>query len=249
MFPRHVRSRTDGKFIVLFPGSLQWHQGLDIAIEAFARVKTKVPNAEFHVYSGAGGNQEIDLRQLVKRLDLDDSVKFLGGISIDQMGQVIANADLGVVPKRADSFGNEAYSTKIMEFMSQGVPVVVSRTKVDTFYFEEGVVHFFRSGDSEAMAEAMLDVINDKNLRQSLISHGYEYVEHHGWGRKKKEYLDLIDSLSTELFVDVQPALGSASVVELDSERKSSADPFGKEADGSDVAINEPSSLSSLKGR
>jgi phosphoribosylanthranilate isomerase len=30
---------------------------------------------------------------------------------------IVANADLGIVPKRADSFGNEAYSTKIMEFM------------------------------------------------------------------------------------------------------------------------------------
>jgi glycosyltransferase involved in cell wall biosynthesis len=123
------------------------------------------------------------------------------------MEQLIANADLGVVPKRADSFGNEAYSTKIMEFMSQGVPVVISRTKIDTFYFEEGVVHFFPSGDSEAMANAMLDVIHDKELRASLVTRGYEYVERNSWGRKKKEYLDLIDALSTERFDDVEPTL------------------------------------------
>ena len=61
MFSRHTRTRTDGKFIVLFPGSFQWHQGLDIAIEAFAQVKTKVPNAEFHLYCGAGGDQELEI--------------------------------------------------------------------------------------------------------------------------------------------------------------------------------------------
>jgi glycosyltransferase involved in cell wall biosynthesis len=86
------------------------------------------------------------------------------------MAGVIANADLGIVPKRADSFGNEAYSTKIMELMSQGVPVVVSRAKVDAFHFEEEVVHFFRSGDSQAMAEATLDVINNQELRESLVT-------------------------------------------------------------------------------
>ena len=59
-----------------------------------------------------------------------------------------------------------------MEFMSQGVPVVVSRNKVDTFYFEEGVVHFFRSGDSGAMADAMLDVINDTRPCVNLLSRG-----------------------------------------------------------------------------
>ena len=247
MFSRHERTRTDEKFIVLFPGSFQWHQGLDIAIEAFALVKTRVPNAEFHLYCGAGGDLEIDLRQLVRRLDLEDSVKFLGGIPLDQMAQVIANADLGVVPKRADSFGNEAYSTKIMEFMSQGVPVVASRTKIDTFYFEEGVVHFFRSGDSQAMAEAMLDVINDKDLRQSLIARGYEYVERNGWGQKKKEYLDLIDSLSTELFLDVGPAPVSGHATLRDTQRQQSTSPFTK--DSVAVKLNDPSSVSSLKSR
>ena len=54
MFFRRARTRTDEKFIILFPGSLQWHQGVDIAIEAFARVKEKVPNAEFHIYCGSG---------------------------------------------------------------------------------------------------------------------------------------------------------------------------------------------------
>jgi glycosyltransferase involved in cell wall biosynthesis len=247
IFSRHARTRTDGKFIVLFPGSFQWHQGLDIAIEAFARFKAKVPNAEFHLYGGAGGNMELELRQQVRRLDLEDSIKFFDGISLDQMAQVIANADLGVVPKRADSFGNEAYSTKIMEFMSQGVPVVVSRTKVDTFYFSEGVVHFFQSGDSEAMAGAMLDVFNNNDLRQSLIERGYEYVEHHDWGHKKKEYLDLIDSLSTELFTDAQPSLGSPSAFQEVSQGHPAPDPTVEEVGSLAIEINEPSSASVVK--
>jgi glycosyltransferase involved in cell wall biosynthesis/peptidoglycan/xylan/chitin deacetylase (PgdA/CDA1 family) len=209
MFSRHARTRVDGKFVVLFPGSLQWHQGLDIAISAFAEVKKKVPNAEFHIYSGAGGNMKDSLTQLAHSLGLDESVKFFNGVLLDEIASVIANADLGVVPKRADSFGNEAYSTKIMEFMSQGVPVVVSRTKIDSYYFDEKVVRFFPSGDSRAMAEAMLDVISNQDLRSSLIAQGYEYVERHGWNCKKQEYLHLIDSLSTERFEDFQPMVSS----------------------------------------
>jgi glycosyltransferase involved in cell wall biosynthesis len=198
MFWRRARTRTDDRFIVLFPGSLQWHQGLDIAISAFAEVKRLVPNAEFHIYAGSGGDRRASLVLLVQALNLEGSVSFYEGVPLDEVVEVIANADLGVVPKRADSFGNEAYSTKIMEFMSQGVPVVVSRTKIDSFYFEEGIVHFFPSGDSRAMAAAMLDVINNKDLRESLIRRGYEYCVCNGWDRKKKEYLDLIDFLSTE---------------------------------------------------
>ena len=247
MFARRPRRRTDERFIILFPGSLQWHQGLDIAISAFAEVKRKVPNAEFHIYPGAGGDMKAALRQLVQGLDLDDSVKFCSGVPLDEMAEVIANADLGVVPKRADSFGNEAYSTKIMEFMSQGVPVVVSRTKVDTFYFEEGVVHFFHSGDSQAMAEAMLDVINNQDLRESLIARGYEYVERNGWGRKKKKYLDLIDSLSTERFDDVHPTLSAALPFQKNRDPQPCAGPITEQVGSVASALDDPASVSSLK--
>jgi hypothetical protein len=60
----------------------------------------------------------------------------------------------------------------------------------------------------------MLDVVNDKELRESLIARGYEYVARNGWDQKKQEYLELIDSLSTERFDDIQLAPGPASAVQ-----------------------------------
>src|SRR5262249_32533710 len=148
-------TRSDGRIIILFPGSFQWHQGLDIAIRAFARIKKALPHAEFHLYGGGAGMQvQTELTTLVEALGLKDSVRFCGFVPLDGIPQIIANADLGVVPKRATSFGNEAYSTKIMEFMSQGIPVVATRTKVDTFYFDDSTVRFFNSGDDRGLAEA-----------------------------------------------------------------------------------------------
>jgi glycosyltransferase involved in cell wall biosynthesis len=200
LFHRRQRNRNNDRFVILFPGSLQWHQGLDIAIRAFAEFRAQMPNAEFHIYSGGGGDKRDSLGELAQSLGVGNSVRFFEGVSLDQMPQLIANADLGVVPKRADSFGNEAYSTKIMEFMSQGVPVVASRTKIDSFYFGEGEVQFFPSGDSHAMAEAMLKVARDPQLRQSLSAKGYQYAQRNSWDSKKKEYLDLVDALATEQF-------------------------------------------------
>jgi glycosyltransferase involved in cell wall biosynthesis len=196
IFYRRRRDRTDGRFIIMFHGGYQWHQGLDLAIEAFALVKPQLQGAELHFYGGGPKNVTEELEKLSGRLGLTGSVKFCGGVRLDSIPAVIANADLGVVPKRADSFGDEAYSTKIMEFMSQGVPVVLSKTKIDSFYFTEGTVHFFPSGDVQALAGAILDVAKNDELRKRLIARGLEYVERNGWDARKKEYLDIVDAIS-----------------------------------------------------
>jgi glycosyltransferase involved in cell wall biosynthesis len=206
IFYRRPRTRSDEKLIVIFPGSLQWHQGLDIAIKAFAHLKSEIPNSEFHLYSGGGaGNAQAELASLAEGLGLKGSVKFCGSLPLHQIADVIANADLGVVPKRADAFGNEAYSTKIMEFMSQGVPVVVSRTKIDSLYFDDTVVRFFASGDEKSMAEAMLEVIRNRALRDSLVKNGYKYVKQHSWDNRREDYLKLVDTLTTEAVADCAP--------------------------------------------
>jgi glycosyltransferase involved in cell wall biosynthesis len=84
-----------------------------------------------------------------------------------------------------------------MEFMSQGIPVIASRTKIDTFYFDDSTVRFFTSGNDQEMAEAMLDVIRNFPVREKLVANGFAYVERHGWGRQKTQYLDLVNSLTT----------------------------------------------------
>ncbi|MGO8795978.1 MAG: glycosyltransferase [Candidatus Sulfotelmatobacter sp.] len=208
IFYRHARTREDDKFIVLFPGSMQWHQGLDIAIEAFAEVKKKVPRAEFHLYCGGGGDKAAELKQLTERLGLNESVQFRDSVPLDRIADLMANADLGVVPKRANSFGNEAYSTKIMEFMSQGVPVIASRTKIDAYYFDEKDVYFFSSGDVPALAKAMLEVIDNKALRAQLVARGLEYAQRNSWEHKKHEYLKLVDSLTMERFEGIEAPQG-----------------------------------------
>jgi glycosyltransferase involved in cell wall biosynthesis len=192
-FAPRMRHRIDNRFIVIFPGGLQWHQGLDVAIRAFSLFVKKVPHAEFQVYGK--GDQREALEQLVKELHLSDKVKLNSSVPTDRIPALLAEADLGVVPKRANSFGNEAYSTKIMEFMSQGLPVVVSRTKIDSFYFTENEVRFFESENVEDLAKAMLEVVSDEALTKRLVSNGYRYVAENGWGKKKIEYLALVDGL------------------------------------------------------
>jgi glycosyltransferase involved in cell wall biosynthesis len=193
IFSPRARTRQDGKFIIIFPGGLQWHQGLDIALRAFERVSREAPQAEFHIYGD--GSMKKSLMELAQELGLNGKVKFFDPVPVSAIAEVMANADLGVVPKRADSFGNEAYSTKIMEFMALGIPVVVSSTKIDRFYFNDSVVCFFESGNVEALASALLKMIGDPNLREEMAQRALDYAIKNSWDSRKLDYLNLVDSL------------------------------------------------------
>jgi len=193
LFRPRPRTRHDGKFIILFPGGLQWHQGLDIALRAFQIVSRQAPEAEFHIYGD--GNMKGKLMELAHELGLDGQVHFFPPIPVQAIVEVMAEADLGVVPKRADSFGNEAYSTKIMEFMSLGIPVVVSSTKIDRFYFNDSVVRFFESGNVNALAAALLEMIRHPELRQAMARRASKYAVRNAWDTRQADYLSLVDSL------------------------------------------------------
>jgi glycosyltransferase involved in cell wall biosynthesis len=114
---------------------------------------------------------------------------------VSEIAEVMSQADLGVVPKRADSFGNEAYSTKIMEFMSLGVPVVASDTKIDRHYFNDSVIRFFESGNPASLAEAIVEVLQNNEQRRRMIANALEYADQNSWQRRQGDYLELVDSL------------------------------------------------------
>jgi glycosyltransferase involved in cell wall biosynthesis len=121
---------------------------------------------------------------------------FLKGIKpLHEIASVIENADLGIVPKRSNSFGNEAFSTKILEFMSLGVPVIVPDTAIDSYYFNDSVVKFFRANDEKSLADAILLMIKNPELRQRFTRDATKFVLNYSWDMNKDTYLNLVDSL------------------------------------------------------
>ena len=193
IFYRRKRTRKHEKFIMIYPGSLNRHQGLDIAIKAFANISNNVPQAELHIYGE--GNAKKDLITLVSQSGLERKVIFKEFVPLGKIAAVMANADLGIIPKRNDSFGGEAFSTKTLEFMALGIPIIVAKTKIDQYYFNDSIVKFFEPENEKDLSEAMLLLIQDQKLRNSLIANADKYIAKNNWEEKKQIYLDLVDSL------------------------------------------------------
>jgi glycosyltransferase involved in cell wall biosynthesis/coenzyme F420-reducing hydrogenase beta subunit len=181
-------------FTIIYPGTLNHHQGLDIAIRAFARISVQMPGAEFCIYGQ--GPEKAMLARLIAQLGLTNRVHLYEFVPTKRIAPIMASSDLAVVPKRASSlFGDEAASTKVMEFMALGVPVIISRTKIDSYYFNESLVKFFESENDAALADAILELYRNPQLRKQLVHNGRNYVQQNNWNEKKQDYLALVDRL------------------------------------------------------
>lgn len=185
---------SKGIFTLCYPGTLNQHQGVDIAIRAVARIRHTAPNLRF-IIIGDGPERE-NLKALIRELGISDQVSIKGFVPIESIADVMAGVNLGVVPKRSNSFGNEAFSTKIMEFMAMGVPVLASRTRIDEYYFNQTLVEYFEPDDVEDLASKILALMNDLDRRKQLQVNALAFIQENNWEEKKKIYLDLIDELT-----------------------------------------------------
>jgi glycosyltransferase involved in cell wall biosynthesis len=188
------RRRTNSKFTILYPGSLNHHQGVDVAVQAFALIKNSIPEAEFHIY-GEGAEFE-NIGRLIRELGLEKDVFLQPYVAHEEILRIMGNADLGVDPKRTDGFANEAFGGKIFEFMALGVPVVASSTRTNKHYFTESVVRFCRGGDTQDLAQSILALHKNREATDRMVQNATAFVRRYQWDAQKSIYLDLVDSLT-----------------------------------------------------
>ena len=188
------RQRTNSKFTILYPGSLNHHQGVDVAVQAFALIKDSIPEAEFHIY---GEGAELgNIGRLIRELGLEKDVFLRPSVPHEEILRIMENADLGVDPKRTDGFANEAFGGKIFEFMALGVPVVASSTRTNKHYFTDSVVRFCRGGDAQDLAQCILASHRDQEATDRLVQNATVFIRRYQWDAQKSIYLDLVDSLT-----------------------------------------------------
>jgi len=186
--------RQNSPFLLIYPGSLNWHQGLDIAIRAFAGIEKEMGGAEFHIYGE--GSAKASLMELAGELKQEHRIIFHDFLPSNEIAQEMAMADLAIEPKRTKSgFSNEALSTKIMEFMSLGVPVIACRTRIHAYYYDDSIIQYYENDDENELAQLMVQLRNDPGLRARLIENAKKYVAENTWNARKHEYLELVDTL------------------------------------------------------
>jgi glycosyltransferase involved in cell wall biosynthesis len=144
-------------------GNIRHVKGLDVFARAAARVCQVYSDAVFLV---AGGVLEPEtfrkLQALVDSLGIKDNFRFLGAMSNPY--PVLAASDVFCLPSRSEGFSNA-----LIEAMGSRLPCVATRVGGNAEALTEGVNGFLvENEDAEAMADRLLRLLRDPNLRRGM---------------------------------------------------------------------------------
>ncbi len=137
---------------VLFAGRLAEEKHVDVLIKAVAATPAEL---NVHLEIVGGGEVRPDLESLVKRLDLQDRVKFLGLASDEELREAYIKADLFCMPGTA-----ELQSLVTLEAMSASTPVVLANAMALPHLVRDGENgYLFTPMDTEDLAAKITGIL------------------------------------------------------------------------------------------
>jgi glycosyltransferase involved in cell wall biosynthesis len=202
LFTRDPGSRDDeragdGSFNVVYHGTLTERYGVDVLLEAVAKLLPELPDLRLDVLGD--GDARDDLLRRADELGLDDRVSFSPGmLDVVDVVRHVRRADLGVVPNRRNRFTDEILPTKLLEYVAVGVPVVASRTPGLEAYLDPGMVAFCIAGDAEDLAACIRHLHDDADARAALVRTADGFHGRNGWSSIATAYAARLDALVTD---------------------------------------------------
>lgn len=188
------KERTEEGFVLLYPGTLNKHCGLDIAIEAIRIVRGDIPNIRLEIYGK--GSEIPKIRDLVRKCDLEANVILHDPVNWESVPKLMANADAGIALLRGtDRYAQNALNVKIFEFLAMGTPTIVTRTASTERYLNDKVVIYTKPNDPSDVARAIMQVYMDKG--RELNRCRLEFIERFNWNTERAKYLETVNKLLT----------------------------------------------------
>ncbi|WP_432495849.1 glycosyltransferase family 4 protein [Kineococcus auxinigenes] len=164
---------TPERPVVAFVGRLdEPRKGLGVLCEAVPRVRAVLPGARFLV----AGRGDAD----AARAAAPDpgALEFLGAVDDDDKRSLLASADVYLAPHT----GGESFGIVLVEALAAGAAVVASDLGAFRRVLDDGAHgRLFPTGDADAAAAALLELLTDPGQRRLLARAGQRAAGRYDW--------------------------------------------------------------------
>lgn len=154
----YVKPLAESKDLIFgFIGSLMWHKGLHILIEAFKKVKDH--NIKLKIYgAGAEGNQYANsVLELIKE---DERIEYAGTFEYKDLPSIMKDISVMVIP----STYKEIYPLVMQTSLAYKKPVIATKVGGMPEVIEDGVNgYLFDIGDIDQLSKIISTIVGNPN--------------------------------------------------------------------------------------
>ena len=174
------------KVRILCVGRLGDHKGQMWLMEVYRRARERFPVPAELVLVGRDEGREQEIRSRVRQWGLEDEVLLPGEASDEELGKWYAESDMFALYSKYEAFGLVYF-----EALANGVPVLTHDVGANRELLLQGCM-VTREGDMEGAAQALVRLVGDPDLRESLGEEGRKYaLSRFSWPVVAKSYLEL----------------------------------------------------------
>jgi len=148
--------------VVLYLGRLAPYKGVHYLIRAAPHVLKEKPETKFLI-AGSGRYDMLNLTKIAERLGVRDSIIFTGYVPDELVPNFYASCDIFCYPSLWEGFG-----LPVAEAGATCKPVVALRRCAIPEVVEDGATGLLVEPEPEEVAEALLTLLDDENLRREM---------------------------------------------------------------------------------
>lgn len=171
---------------IMYVGNAYPHKNLEALVLAFEKINEKKKNLNLVLV----GKEDYFYKRL-KNFTSDRKIQnviFGGFIPDENLAMIYRESELYVFPSLYEGFGIPP-----LEAMNEGVPVISSEHPCMREVLGDAAF-YFDATNAQNIADAIIEVVNNQELRQKLISKGREQVKKYSWEKMARETLEIYDN-------------------------------------------------------
>ena len=175
----------EGKPRLINVGRVDPEKSIDNVIEAFAGAVKKVPEAELVIVGD--GIAKSDLVKMVKKMGLEENVKFTGRVMLPDLVDLYLSADAFVTASETETQG-----IVLIEGAACGLPLIAvdaGAVKELCQNHKNGIL--CEPGNTEQIARAMVKLLSDKELREKYGEASLEIAKKHDLRRTLNRFIEI----------------------------------------------------------
>ena len=175
--------------VLIYVGRITPYKGVENIIEAYRRVKTVIPSVNLVIVGKPDYLMEKKYNNWKER---HKDIFFMGYLPDDEVPYYFSMGDIFLTY----SSSSEGFGLTPLEAISCGTPVICSSILVYKEILKDNAL-FVPPRNSLKLAEKIIDLLNDKELRNTLVKKGQDYIKKYSWNtvgeRLEKVYLRFLN--------------------------------------------------------